>query len=219
MPLLSTQNLKKSYDNNTILKGIDFELKKGEFVSLLGASGSGKSTFLHMLASMDEPDEGNITLNGKKYSDLTKKDFAKLRNQEVGFVFQFHHLLPDFTVMENIILPALIAKKGHDEAKAYAQELISFMGISDLEDRRPQQISGGEQQRAAIARALINKPVLVLADEPSGNLDSDNTQIVQELFSKINKELDQAIIMATHNEELAQSADRIIRIENGRLVE
>ncbi len=215
MPLLQTQNIKKSYNQNLILRGIDFSLEKGEFVSLVGSSGSGKSTFLHLLASMDTPDLGEINLNQKVYSKLSNKQLAQLRNEDVGFVFQFHHLLPDFSLIENITLPAYIEGQDQKSALRFAEELMDFMGILALSERKPQEVSGGEQQRAAIARALINKPLIILADEPTGNLDTENTQLVQQLFVQINERYDQSIIMATHDEELAQIAHTTLRIKNG----
>ncbi len=217
MSLLVTQNLKKSYNQNAILRGINFTMNSGEFFSLLGSSGSGKSTFLHLLASMDSPDEGEIFLNEKRYSALSNTELSKLRNHDVGFVFQFHHLLPDFTLLENIILPALIANTVREEAIAFGEELMDFMGILNLRDRKPQEVSGGEQQRAAIARALINRPLVILADEPTGNLDNENTALVQRLFVQINRVYDQSIIMATHDEELADIAHKTLRIKNGIL--
>ncbi len=217
MPLLESHNLKKSYNQNIILRGINFSIDKGEFVSLLGSSGSGKSTFLHLLASIDSPDEGTISLNGKKYSELNNSQLSKLRNQDIGFVFQFHHLLSDFTLIENISLPGFIEGRSRSEVTSFAEELMDFMGIAHLRDRKPQEASGGEQQRAAVARALINRPLVVLADEPTGNLDNENTALIQELFIQINKVYNQSIIMATHDQQLAQIADRTLKIQNGLL--
>lgn len=213
--ILETQNLRKSYDNQLIIKGIDFQLEKGSFAALLGSSGSGKSTFLHLLASMDRADEGEIILDGKKYSSMSSKELAKVRNKEIGFVFQFHHLLTDFTLLENITLPALIAGTRETEARQYAKELMQIMGIENLSNRKPQEVSGGQQQRAAIARALINRPKVLLADEPSGNLDQDNTDIVQNLFRTINQNMGQSIVMATHDQKLAESSDLVYLLENG----
>ncbi len=217
--LLRCENLEKTYGNNLIIKGIDFQMQNGEFVSLVGASGSGKSTFLHLLASLEKMDSGEIYLEAMPYSQMNTKNKAKMRNEKIGFVYQFHHLLPDFSLLENIMLPGAIKGQNTKEIKDHALELMNYMGIQDLQDRKPQQVSGGELQRASIARALINKPKLLLADEPTGNLDEENTYIVQSLFEKINKEKEPTNHMATHDKELSNIAQKRYKMTEGKIQE
>ncbi len=217
--VLRCLNLKKNYGNNLIIKGIDFQMDSGDFVSLVGASGSGKSTFLHLLASLEQMDAGEIYLEEKAYSSMKPHQKAKMRNLKIGFVYQFHHLLPDFTLLENIILPGAIAARSTQDLKKDALELMAYMGIESLENRKPQEVSGGELQRASIARALINKPSILLADEPTGNLDEENTATVQSLFELINAELGQSILMATHDMNLSQIAAKRYKMVEGLIQE
>lgn len=188
------------------------EVKKSEIVSIVGASGAGKSTLLHILGTLDKPDEGKLSLGNEDLLKFSPNQLARFRNQEVGFIFQFHNLLPEFTALENVCLPGYIAKKPKDEVETYARKLLQLLGLSEREDHKPSQLSGGEQQRTAVARALINQPAIVFADEPSGNLDSKNANELHELFFRLRSDLGQTFVIVTHNEELASKADRILEI-------
>ena len=216
--MLVSKGITKSYGNLKVLKGIDMEVRKGEIVSIVGASGAGKSTLLHILGTLDRPDQGQLSLDGDDLLKLSPVQIAKFRNQEVGFIFQFHNLLPEFTALENICLPGFIAKKSRDEVEDYARKLIYLLGLNERSDHKPSQLSGGEQQRTAVARALINQPAIVFADEPSGNLDSKNANELHDLFFKLREELKQTFVIVTHNEELAAKADRTLEIRDGLIV-
>lgn len=194
------------------------EVKKGEIVSIVGASGAGKSTLLHILGTLDKPDQGELTLDGQDLLKLTPNQLSRFRNQEVGFIFQFHNLLPEFTALENVCLPGFIAKKDKVDVEGYAAKLLDLLGLQEREHHKPSQLSGGEQQRTAVARALINQPEIVFADEPSGNLDSKNANELHDLFFRLRKDLGQTFVIVTHNEELALKADRTLEIRDGQIV-
>ncbi|MFC5408884.1 ABC transporter ATP-binding protein [Larkinella bovis] len=214
-PLLKAVNLIRSHGDLPVLKGINLEIHAGEIVSIVGASGAGKSTLLHILGTLDRPDSGEVTLAGKPIFGLTEKELARFRNERIGFVFQFHNLLAEFSALENVCLPGFIA--GHDEkqVRARAEELLNILGISDRKHHLPSQLSGGEQQRTAVARALINSPAIVFADEPSGNLDSHNAEELHQLFFRLRNELGQTFVIVTHNDLLATMADRRLTIRDG----
>jgi lipoprotein-releasing system ATP-binding protein len=213
--MLKATGVKKSYGNLSILKGVDFAVAKGEIVSIIGASGAGKSTLLHILGSLDQPDEGAVTLNGTHINKLSGELLSVFRNQNIGFVFQFHHLLPEFTALENICIPAFIAKKSKKEAEKKAYELLDLFGLRDRADHKPNQLSGGEQQRIAVARALINNPAIVLADEPSGNLDSANANALHQLFIHLRDKFNQTFVIVTHNDDLAKISNRVVTMKDG----
>lgn len=220
--MILVKNIYKNYKKLSILKGISINVKKKEIVSIIGKSGSGKSTFLQILGTLDIPD--NIKKNKTKILidkisvlDLTNEELAKFRNLNIGFVFQFHHLLPEFTVLENILLPSIIAKKNFIYQKKYAKELLNKMNIYHRINHKPMELSGGEQQRVAVARALINQPKIILADEPSGNLDSQNAEKLHQLFFKLRNEFNQTFIIVTHNLNLAKISDKIIIIQDGKV--
>ena len=215
--LVIAQGLEKSYGSLHVLKGIDLTIQKGEIVSIVGASGAGKSTLLHLLGTLDMPDKGKISLNGAEIQDLRGPALAKFRNKHIGFIFQFHQLLPEFTAPENAMMPALIAGKSFAEAESAAVQLLEMLGLKDRLQHKPSQLSGGEQQRVAIARALINDPALILADEPSGNLDSENAKALHELFFELREKLKQTFVIVTHNQELADMADRKLVMKDGQI--
>jgi lipoprotein-releasing system ATP-binding protein len=217
--MLKAINIHKTYGTIKVLKGVDLHVKNGEIISIVGASGAGKSTLLHMLGTLDDPDDGKIIFNGKEVQRLRKDEKARFRNEEIGFVFQFHNLLPEFTALENVCIPGYIKNKAKwKNVEARASELLHILGIEDRADHKPSQMSGGEQQRTAIARALINEPSLIFADEPSGNLDSKNAEELHELFFDLRKTLGQTFVLVTHNEELANLADRRLEIKDGLIV-
>ena len=215
--MIKASGIFKSYTNLEVLKGLDLEVSKGEIVSIMGASGSGKSTLLHILGTIDKPDSGIIELNGVIPFKKREKELAQFRNLNIGFVFQFHHLLPEFTALENICIPAMIASKDQSETKKKALELMKVLGVDGRSTHKPSELSGGEQQRVAVARALINDPLVVLADEPTGNLDTANSKDMHELFGELRNKFGQTFVIATHNEELALSADRQLLMKDGRL--
>lgn len=215
--MLIAKGVKKSYGNLPILKGVDLEVQKGEIVSIIGASGAGKSTFLHILGTLDKPDEGQIDLNGVPYASLTGERLSLFRNLHIGFVFQFHHLLPEFTALENICIPAFIAKKSKKEAELEAYKWLEILGLQDRALHKPNNLSGGEQQRIAVARALINNPSIILADEPSGNLDSQNANALHQLFVRLRDEMQQTFVIVTHNEDLANISNRVVTMKDGLL--
>ncbi|MCJ7497021.1 MAG: ABC transporter ATP-binding protein [candidate division Zixibacteria bacterium] len=200
-----------------VLKGIDLEIFQGEIVAIIGPSGSGKSTLLYILGALDRPDSGSISLNSTEIFSLNDKELANLRNRTVGFVFQFHHLFPEFSALENVMLPKLIAKENPEEIKEKALKILNEVGLSDRVDHKPGELSGGEQQRVAVARALINNPKLVIADEPSGNLDRNSAESLHNLMIELNRNRNQTFVLATHNLELAQRAHRIFKLRDGRV--
>jgi lipoprotein-releasing system ATP-binding protein len=211
--MLVARNITKKYGSVNVLNGVDIDINKGEIVSIVGSSGAGKSTLLHILGTLDNADSGTITMLN---TDLTKKqNLNTFRNQHMGFVFQFHHLLPEFTAIENVCIPAWIAKKSRKEAEADAKFLLQKLGLKDRMNNKPQQLSGGEQQRVAVARALMNKPDIVFADEPTGNLDSKNAKELHQIFVDLQQEFNQTFLIVTHNEELAEKSNRILFMKDG----
>ena len=207
-----------AYDNTQVLKGINLKVEKGEIISIVGASGAGKTTLLHILGTLEKPQKGDYLINNNSVIDLDSNQLAKFRNLEVGFIFQFHNLLAEFTAFENICLPGYISKRKRLDVEKRATELLEILGISDKKNQKSNQLSGGEQQRIAIARALINSPSIILADEPSGNLDSKNAENLHELFIKLNKELNQTFIIVTHNKHLASMTDRSLEMIDGKFI-
>ena len=216
--MLKAIGIKKAYGNLPILKGVDFAVEKAEIVSIVGASGAGKSTLLHILGSLDRPNYGMVELNNVNINNLRGEALSVFRNLNIGFIFQFHHLLPEFTAIENICIPAYIAKKSKKEAEAKANELLALLGLSHRSNHKPNELSGGEQQRIAVARALINNPAIVLADEPSGNLDSANAESLHRLFVKLRDDFQQTFGIVTHNEDLATISDRVVTMKDGYIV-
>ncbi|MBR5819967.1 MAG: ABC transporter ATP-binding protein [Alistipes sp.] len=217
--MIKVTNIRKCFGELEVLKGISLEVKKGELISIVGASGAGKTTLLQIMGTLSRADAGEIEIDGHQLSTLSESALARFRNQRIGFVFQFHHLLPEFSALENVAIPALIAGRDRKEAQERARELLTMMGLSDRLEHKPSQLSGGEQQRVSIARALINNPAVLLADEPSGNLDSRNRDEIHRLFFDLREKLGQTIVIVTHDEKLASTADRCIRIEDGRVAE
>jgi lipoprotein-releasing system ATP-binding protein len=217
--LLSASGLRRSYGTLPVLRGINLSIQSGEIVSIVGASGAGKSTLLHILGTLDRPDSGEVQLDGQDVFRLNDKQLARFRNEKIGFVFQFNNLLPEFTALENVCLPAFIAGKPEQEVRQRAQMLLETLGLSDRVAHFPSQMSGGEQQRTAVARALINQPAVVFADEPSGNLDSHNAEELHKLFFNLRDNFGQTFIIVTHNEALADLADRKIVIRDGLIGE
>ncbi|NRA50394.1 MAG: ABC transporter ATP-binding protein [Phaeodactylibacter sp.] len=215
--MIQASGITKAYGHLKVLKGVDLEIKTGEFVSIVGKSGAGKSTLLHILGTLDRPDSGDLIINGASIANLNSKKLAAYRNLNIGFVFQFHHLLPEFNATENVLMPALIAKKPEGESRKRAQELLDYLGLSDRLEHKPGQLSGGEQQRVAVARSLMNQPAIVFADEPSGNLDSASSQELHQLLFKLRDDFKQTFIIVTHNEELAQMSDRRLEMKDGLL--
>jgi lipoprotein-releasing system ATP-binding protein len=213
--MLKAKNIYKSYGDLQILKGVNLEVQKGEIVSIVGASGAGKSTLLHIIGTLDQADKGEIEINGTSIKQLRSKTLSAFRNKNIGFIFQFHHLLPEFTALENICIPAYIAKKSKSETEEKARELLTILGLKDRANHKPEALSGGEQQRVAVARALINQPDLILADEPSGNLDSQHAKELHQLFFDLRDRFNHTFIIVTHNEELADMADRKIIMKDG----
>ena len=199
-----------------VLTGVNLRIYRGEMVAVVGASGVGKSTLLHILGALDRPNKGKVSLNTTDIFSLDEKELAHFRNRTIGFVFQFHHLLPEFTALENVIMPKLIAGEEMDEVKEKGEEILTEVGLMERKDHRPGELSGGEQQRVAVARALINDPQILVADEPSGNLDKDNKENLHQLFTQLNQKRNQSIVIATHNQELAQRAKRIYRLKDGK---
>ncbi len=222
MNAISIQNINKHFYDPVefqVLKDISFDVKKGEFVSIVGKSGSGKSTLLYLLSTMDTQYDGKIEINGTRVTGLSQNELAKFRNEQIGFVFQFHFLLPEFTVLDNVMLPALkLNKRTKDEIEAEAIESLQLLGLKGNEHKKASKISGGQQQRVAIARALINSPSIIMGDEPTGNLDSKNTNIVFDVFRELAKERGQTIIAVTHDDEFAANCDRIIELSDGKLI-
>ena len=216
--MISASDIFKSYGDLHVLKGVNVIIRKGEVISIVGASGAGKTTLLHILGTLDKADQGQLEINGTRISGLSDKKLAEFRNRNIGFVFQFHHLLPEFTALENVCIPAFIAGTSKQKAEEKAKELLAYLGLGQRMDHKPSALSGGEQQRVAVARALINDPAVVLADEPSGNLDSGNARELHQLFFSLREKFNQTFIIVTHNEELADMADRKLVMIDGNIV-
>ena len=217
--MLKGKNIHKRYGTVQVLKGVNIEIIKGEIVSIVGSSGAGKSTLLHILGTLDSPDEGEIFLYENNMRRLEGKKLAAFRNRHIGFVFQFHHLLPEFTALENVCIPGWLAGKGKNEVRNRAKELLCLLGLSHRLENKPGALSGGEQQRVAVARALINNPDIVFADEPTGNLDSQHAMELHQLFIDLRDKFSQTFLIVTHNEELAQLSDRIVHMRDGYIVD
>jgi lipoprotein-releasing system ATP-binding protein len=216
--MLEARNIHKAYGSVEVLKGVDLSVQQGEIVSIVGSSGAGKSSLLHILGTLDQPDQGEVMLHHTRVTGMGARQLSAFRNQYIGFVFQFHHLLPEFNSLENVCIPGWIAKRPKKEVEDRAEDLLKRLGLGHRIDHKPSALSGGEQQRVAVARALINNPRIVFADEPTGNLDSSNAQDLHELFFQLRKELNQTFLIVTHNEELAQMSDRVVHMKDGKIV-
>lgn len=216
--MIRATNIHYSYDKLHVLKGIDLNIEEGEFVSIIGASGAGKTTLLHLLGTLDRIQTGSIVINNQEIKTLSNKEVARFRNREIGFIFQFHNLLNEFTALENVCLPAYLNKTNRKAVEQKALDILDSLGLKERIEHKPDQLSGGEKQRVAVARALINSPSIILADEPSGNLDSKNTKELHKLLLKLNKEKGQTIVVITHNKQLAKIADRILEIKDGKII-
>jgi lipoprotein-releasing system ATP-binding protein len=216
--MIKTENITKSFGDLKVLKGIDLEIKQGEVVSIVGASGAGKTTFLQIMGTLSLPDSGKVILNGTDTLLLGQQQLSSFRNQNIGFVFQFHHLLPEFTSLENVCIPGFIAKKSKLQVEKRAIELLNFLGMSERLGHKPSELSGGEQQRVAVARSLVNNPSVIFADEPSGNLDSKNKKELHELFFRLREQFNQTIVIVTHDNDLAKMADRCLTMHDGKIV-
>lgn len=213
--MIKASNIHKSYGDLHVLKGIDLNVEKGEIISIVGKSGAGKSTLLHILGTLDLPDSGSLMLNETKVSNLSQKELARFRNKNIGFIFQFHHLLTEFTAEENVAIPAFIAGEPKQKSLNRAKELLDYLGMAERISHKPNELSGGEQQRVAVARALMNEPSVVFADEPTGNLDKATSDDIHNLLLKLRDEMNQTFVIVTHNEELAHLSDRTITMEDG----
>ena len=221
-PIIELKNLTKIYKNGMEFRALDnanLKIKKGEFVAIVGPSGSGKSTLMHMIGLLDTPSSGTLLIDGKDVTNMSDKERSEMRNRMLGFVFQYHHLLPDFTALENVIMPLLIAGKSRKEAQEIAENLLKEVGLEDRMDHKPGELSGGQSQRVAVARALSCSPAIVLGDEPTGNLDTKTGDLIYELLRRLNREYSQTFIVVTHNEDLASKADRIIRLVDGKITD
>lgn len=216
--LLVATDIYKNYGNISVLKGVSLEVNKAEMVSIVGASGAGKSTLLYIVSSLEKADKGQILFQNQDISALSNKQLAHYRNNQIGFVFQFHHLLPEFTALENICIPAWIGQKPKKQVETKAMELLDFMGLADQKNKKPHSLSGGEQQRIAVARALINSPALIFADEPTGNLDSANAAALHHLFIKCRDTFQQSFLIVTHNESLAEMSNRTLHMKDGQII-
>jgi lipoprotein-releasing system ATP-binding protein len=217
--MLRARSIHKSYGQLQILKGVDLDVEKGEIVTIVGASGAGKSTLLNILGTLDRPDSGQLFIDGKELNKLNNRNLSAFRNKEIGFVFQFHHLLAEFDAIENVCIPAFIAGLSKAEAERKAGELLERLGLAERLHHKPNELSGGEQQRVAVARALINNPALIFADEPSGNLDSTNALELHQLFIRLRNEFNQTFVIVTHNEDLAAISDRKVTMKDGMIVQ
>ncbi|MEZ5044252.1 MAG: ABC transporter ATP-binding protein [Saprospiraceae bacterium] len=217
--MIKAYGIHKSYNNLHVLKGVNLEINAGEIVSIVGKSGAGKSTLLHILGTLDQPDDGSLRINDQDVVRLNNRKLAQFRNQNIGFVFQFHHLLPEFTALENVCIPGYIHQTAETKVVARAKEILHYLGLADRLTHKPNQLSGGEQQRVAVARALINQPAVVFADEPSGNLDSTSSQELHQLLFSLRKDFGQTFVVVTHNEELAKMSDRRLEMQDGHLLD
>ncbi len=216
--MITGKNIYKRFGKVEVLKGVDLQVNKGEVVSIVGPSGSGKSTLLHILGTLDKADMGSVNMNSTEINALNGKELAAFRNKHIGFVFQFHHLLPEFTALENVCIPGWLAGRKKNEVKEKAAQLLTMLGLSHRMENKPNQMSGGEQQRVAVARALINKPDIVFADEPTGNLDTANAKELHHLFFDLRDKFNQTFLIVTHNEELAKLSDRVLYMKDGKIV-
>jgi len=216
--LLVAKDIWKQYGPVSVLKGVSLEVSRGELVSIVGPSGAGKSTLLYIVSSLEKADKGQVFFEGQDITQLSETDLAHYRNQKIGFVFQFHHLLPEFTAIENVSIPGWIAKMPSKQIHQKAQELLDFMGLADKIDKKPHSLSGGEQQRVAVARALLNSPALIFADEPTGNLDSENANALHQLFIRLRNEMNQSFLIVTHNESLATMSNRSLTMKDGKFL-
>lgn len=216
--MITVKNIHKYYEKLHVLKGVDLHIKKGEIVSIVGASGAGKTTLLQILGTLDGFDNGALTINDTQIASLNKKQLAAFRNNSLGFIFQFHQLLPEFTALENVCIPGFIKKTNKADVEKRAKELLAFLGLTSRENHKPNELSGGEQQRVAVARALINNPAIILADEPSGNLDTESAENLHNLFFKLRDEFGQTFVIVTHNKDLAAMADRKLTMQNGTII-
>lgn len=216
--MIQATNIKKSFGELEVLKGVALQINKGEIVSIVGPSGAGKTTLLQILGTLDKPNAGDIRVDGIDFSKLGETNLAKFRNQHIGFIFQFHQLLPEFTALENVMIPALIAKKDPKQVSIRAKELLSYLQLSDRMEHKPSELSGGEKQRVAVARALINNPLLILADEPSGSLDSKNKEELHNLLFDLREKFGLTIVIVTHDKELAALSDRVIEMRDGQII-
>lgn len=216
--MLTARNITKNYGSLQVLRSVDFDISKGEIVCIVGSSGAGKSTLLHILGTLDTPDSGTVTLEGKQIDSLKGNKLAAFRNKHIGFVFQFHHLLPEFTAVENVSIPGWIAGGKKKEVNERATSILNSLGLGDRLQNKPQQLSGGEQQRVAVARALINNPSIIMADEPTGNLDSARAKELHQLFIDLRNQFNQTFLIVTHNEELATMSDRVVHMKDGKII-
>ena len=216
--MIKAKNIRYAYGGLTVLEDINLHIKQGEFISIVGASGAGKTTLLQLIGTLDKIQSGSLIINNQNIRNLNEEELAKFRNKEIGFVFQFHNLLAEFTALENICIPALIKGTSKKTAESKAKNILKLMNLKDRENHKPDELSGGEQQRVAVARALINSPSIILADEPSGNLDSKNANELNNLFLKLNKELNQTFVIITHNQELAKLGTRKLEIKDGKII-
>jgi lipoprotein-releasing system ATP-binding protein len=216
--LLVAKDIWKQYGPVSVLKGVSLEVSRGELVSIVGPSGAGKSTLLYIVSSLEKADKGQVFFEGNDITQLSETDLAHYRNQKIGFVFQFHHLLPEFTAIENVSIPGWIAKMPSKQIQQKASELLDFMGLADKMDKKPHSLSGGEQQRVAVARALLNSPALIFADEPTGNLDSENANALHQLFIRLRNEMNQSFLIVTHNESLATMSNRSLTMKDGKFL-
>ena len=215
--MIELRNITKSFGNLQVLKGIDLDIARGEVVSIVGPSGAGKTTLLQIMGTLDTPDGGEIRVDGQQLNGMSQKALAQFRNKHIGFVFQFHQLLPEFTALENVMIPAMIARQPQKETRQQAMQLLELMGLSGRADHKPGELSGGERQRVAVARALINKPSVILADEPSGSLDTQNKNELHQLFFDLRRQMGQTFVICTHDEELARLTDRTIHLKDGEV--